>query len=154
MARYTKTSLGSNYASKQQIDSNLDDIKTAIDDTLSRKGDSPNAMEADLDMNSNQILNCVDATTPQEPVTLAQLNAKSAGANLTGIFRSAVTATAGQTVFTSPTYTISANNLFVYINGVLQAQAAYTETSTTSITLSEGAELGDVVDMVVHVLSS
>lgn len=74
MARYTKTSLGSNYASKQQIDSNLDDIKTAIDDTLSRKGDSPNSMEADLDMNSNRVLNLPDAESNGEPLTLGQFN--------------------------------------------------------------------------------
>lgn len=65
MARYTKTNLGTDYASKQQIDTNLDDIAIAIGDTLSRKGDSPNAMEADLDMNSNDILNVgsIDAQT-------------------------------------------------------------------------------------------
>lgn len=152
MARYTKTSLGSNYASKQQIDSNLDDIKTAIDDTLSRKGDSPNSMEADLDMNSNQILNLPDAVLPQEPVTLSQFNAQSVGTKTTQTLKQKHVATAGQTVFATPAYVIGSNNLSVYINGVRQDASAYTETSTTSITLSEGAELSDIVEVLVNEL--
>lgn len=152
MARYTKTSLGSNYASKQQIDSNLDDIKTAIDDTLSRKGDSPNSMEADLDMNSNQILNLPDAVLPQEPVTLSQFNAQSVGTKTTQTLKQKHVATAGQTVFTTPAYVIGSNNLSVYINGVRQDGAAYSETTTTSITLTEGAELSDIVEVLVNEL--
>lgn len=152
MARYTKTSLGSNYASKQQIDSNLDDIKTAIDDTLSRKGDSPNAMEADLDMNSNQILNLPDAVLPQEPITLSQFNAQSVGTKTTQTLKQKHVATAGQTVFTTPAYVIGSNNLSVYINGVRQDGAAYSETTTTSITLTEGAELSDIVEVLVNEL--
>lgn len=152
MARYTKTSLGSNYASKQQIDTNLDDIKTAIDDTLSRKGDSPNAMEADLDMNSNRILNLPNAINPAEPVTLAQFNANSGGTKTTSTLRQLHTATAGQTVFATPEYVIGSNNLAVYINGVRQNSEAYSETTTTSMTLSEGAELGDKVEVLVNEL--
>lgn len=49
-------------------------ITTAIENTLSRDGTSPNSMSADLDMNSNSILNLPDATTDQEPVTLGQFN--------------------------------------------------------------------------------
>ena len=150
--RYTKTSLGSNYASKQQIDSNLDDIKTAIDDTLSRKGDSPNSMEADLDMNSNQILNLPDAVLPQEPITLSQFNAQSVGTKTTQTLKQKHVATAGQTVFATPAYVIGSNNLSVYINGVRQDGAAYSETSTTSITLTEGAELSDIVEVLVNEL--
>jgi hypothetical protein len=48
-------------------------IETAITNTLSRDGTSPNPMQADLDMNSNQILNLPDALTDQEPATLGQL---------------------------------------------------------------------------------
>lgn len=61
-------------------------IETASDLFLSRNGTSPNTMEADLDMNSNQIINCGDldmngnkitglddAVDDDEPVTLGQL---------------------------------------------------------------------------------
>lgn len=48
-------------------------IETAVENTLSRDGSSPNYMQADLDMNSNQILNLPDATLDQEPATFSQL---------------------------------------------------------------------------------
>jgi hypothetical protein len=49
-------------------------IETAIENTLSRDGTSPNNMQSDLDMDSNRIINLPDALTAQEPVTLSQLN--------------------------------------------------------------------------------
>jgi hypothetical protein len=54
----------------------------------------------------------------------------------------------GQTVVTVPaTYTQGAYNLSVYLNGVKQVVGVdYTETSTTSITLTNPATLGDVID--------
>jgi hypothetical protein len=55
------------------------------------------------------------------------------------------TATAGQTVFTSPTYTIGTGQLRVFINGVRQFDTAYTETSSTSLTLSAGVRAGTQV---------
>lgn len=55
------------------INSNNTAIENAMQNTLSRDGSSPNQMEADLDMNSNQILNLPDATTDQEPATYGQL---------------------------------------------------------------------------------
>lgn len=50
-------------------------IETAMENTLSRDGTSPNQMSADLDMNSHRIYNLLDASTNQEPITLNQLNA-------------------------------------------------------------------------------
>jgi len=152
MARYTKVSLGSNYASKQQIDQNLDAIATAIDDTLSRKGDQPNTMEAELDMNSNRILNLPDAIQDQEPVTLQQFNTGAIGTKTTQTLRAQYVATSGQTVFTTPLYVPSSNNLHVYINGVRQDATAYTETNASSITLTEGVQAGDIVQLVVNEL--
>jgi hypothetical protein len=44
--------------------------ETALENTLSRDGTSPNMMAADLDMNSNSILNLPSPTVSTEPVTL------------------------------------------------------------------------------------
>lgn len=46
---------------------------TAVENTLSRDGTTPNHMNANLDMNSNRIINLPDALTDQEPATLSQL---------------------------------------------------------------------------------
>ena len=72
MARYTKTDVVTGDVVKSDVNVQLGLIETAVADTLSRKGDLPNTMEADIDMNSNQILNLPDATTSQEPMTLSQ----------------------------------------------------------------------------------
>lgn len=55
------------------------------------------------------------------------------------------TVNAGQTLFTTPTYTPGSSQLRVYINGVRQFNSEYTETSNTSVTLSSGCTSGDVV---------
>ena len=60
--------------------------------------------------------------------------------------RTVFTATAGQTVFTGVgTYEIGAGQLRVYIDGVRQFPTAYTETSTTSFTLTAGVAVGTAV---------
>lgn len=51
------TDLAAGYASNTQLNNNFQLIEEAFDNTLSRDGSTPNTMEADLDMNGNQILN-------------------------------------------------------------------------------------------------
>lgn len=75
MARYTqldKSSFGGQNSENEKI-------SLAIDDMLSRKaGDEPNAMETDLDMNSNRILNLPEPVADQEPVRKADFDALEA----------------------------------------------------------------------------
>lgn len=62
------------------------------------------------------------------------------------------TATAGQTIFTPGfDYIPGSNVLEVYINGVKQAGSAYTE-SQNFITLTEGVQAGDIVEIVSDVV--
>lgn len=69
------------------INANSDLIETALENTLSRDGTSPNSMSADLDlnsnallnmteldMNSNNIINLTDGVNNQDAVTFSQLN--------------------------------------------------------------------------------
>ena len=55
------------------------------------------------------------------------------------------TATAGQTLFTAPSYLIGSSQLRVYVDGVRQYPSDYTETSNTSVTLLTGAAVNDTV---------
>ncbi len=60
-------------------------------------------------------------------------------------------ATAGQTLFTLTlfTYAIGSHQLMVFVNGVFQTPANYTETSTSSVTLGfMTLAVNDVVDIV------
>lgn len=63
------------------INENNDLVTTAIDNSLSRYGTSPNAMEADLDMNGNNLLNLPAPSTDTEPVRVADMSAYIAQIN-------------------------------------------------------------------------
>lgn len=64
--------------------------------------------------------------------------------------RSIVTATAGQTVVTTPSYTLNNNTIQVYVNGFKVISGTdYTETSTTSITFTSGLTLSDEVEILI-----
>lgn len=56
--------------------------------------------------------------------------------------RSTIVATANQTVFTTSEYVVGSGQLRVYIDGVRQFPSEYSETSTTSFTLSTGVPAG------------
>lgn len=62
------------------------------------------------------------------------------------------TATAGQTTFTPPSYTVGFIN--VYRNGVLQGSADYTATNGTTVVLASGATSGDLVTVESFLVSS
>ena len=55
--RPTIIELTSSYGSQTAVNTSLINIRNQFDNTLSRDGSSPNNMEADLDMDSNDILN-------------------------------------------------------------------------------------------------
>ena len=66
--------LSSNPTSAQgTINTNWAAIVTALENTLSRDGTTPNYMEADLDLNSNQLLNVADGVLNTDGVNLGQL---------------------------------------------------------------------------------
>ena len=53
----TLTTITSGYASNTQLNNNFSELRDAFDNTLSLDGSTPNAMGANLDMNSNAIIN-------------------------------------------------------------------------------------------------
>ena len=73
MAKLTLFDLASGSFTVDLLNANFALIETALENTLSRDGTSPNTLSASLDMNSNRILNLPTAATNNEPVTLGQL---------------------------------------------------------------------------------
>ena len=57
MPKVTLNTIGSRYGSVDALNDNFDSVEAAIENTLSRDGTGPNAMDANLDMNGNTILN-------------------------------------------------------------------------------------------------
>jgi hypothetical protein len=67
------TNLNNQQSAVETVNRNNTDIEEALENTLSRDGTSPNSMEADLDMNSQRILNLPAPRLPEEPVRLADI---------------------------------------------------------------------------------
>jgi hypothetical protein len=61
--------------------------------------------------------------------------------------RTAITATAGQTVLTVAAYTPGTNTMVVYVNGVKLNASEYTETNSTTVTVTTGLALNDEVEV-------
>jgi len=57
MAKLTLNNIQGQFASTTELNSNFDLIETALENTVSRDGSSPNTMSADLDLNSQDINN-------------------------------------------------------------------------------------------------
>lgn len=66
------TSFGNEASAIQTINNNFAAVETALENTLSRDGTTPNTMEANLDMNDNRILNLPAAVAATEPVRKAE----------------------------------------------------------------------------------
>lgn len=136
-----------------QINANFDKLVAELQNKVLYRDNpngEPNQWENQQDANSNRLINLPDAVSPSEPATLRQINALSVGVQSVGISRASVSATDGQTVFATSSYVPGSNNLSVYINGVRQDASAYTETSATSFTLSEGVNAGDNVEYLIN----
>lgn len=77
MSKVTLTDLTAGYGLQAAYNANNDALKAAFDNTVSRDGSLPNAMLADLDMNSRKILNVATGTSSGDAVNLAQLMDKA-----------------------------------------------------------------------------
>lgn len=78
MSKYTLNTIGSislnPTTATNTINVNNATVQVALDDTLSRSGLSPNAMESNIDMNSNRILNLPQGLSAGEPLRVQDLN--------------------------------------------------------------------------------
>lgn len=83
MSKITLSNVGSiqqNPTTAQtEINSNFAVIQTAMDNTLSRDGTSPNVMGNNLDMNSNHILNLPAPVSNYDPIRLMDVSTINAG---------------------------------------------------------------------------
>lgn len=83
MPKLTLTTIATGYGSVDALNANFDAIETAIENTLSRDGTSPNTMSANLDMNSNRILNLPAPSNVNEPARLQDVQDAVAGGSAT-----------------------------------------------------------------------
>jgi hypothetical protein len=88
----TVTTLASGFNSTDVLNTNFENLKEAFDNTLSLDGSTPNAMEADLDLNGNNLIGAsgllingtdylADVTTAKTAAETAQTAAETAETN-------------------------------------------------------------------------
>jgi hypothetical protein len=96
--------------------------------------------------------------TTAPPTGTGNISCRYLGVPVTGVTTTAYrtvtefTATAGQTTFTPPSYTVGYIN--VYRNGVLLGSADYTASNGTTVVLATGATAGDLVTVESFLVSS
>lgn len=155
MAKVTLPTLAAGYLDVDTANNALQQIAAAFDNTVSRDGSTPNSMEADLDLNSNRIVNVAPGVNSNDAATLGQLT-EAVDARASGVVVQRIeqqTPTNGATVltFTTLEYEPGANNLALFKNGVrLFVPGGYAETSSTSVTLVVAANGTDVFTAVVN----
>jgi hypothetical protein len=151
MAKLTLATIGSRYASVAALNSNFDLIETALNNTLSRDGTSPNQLTANIDANNQTVLNLRNAVDASEAVPYGQLLdvITNSSGDMFVSQKQVFVADDGDDVFTFTTlsYTPGINNLMVFVNGSKQLLSTnYSETSSTSITFTSPLNEGDVVE--------
>ena len=111
------------------------------------EGGITTAFYANLNMHGHSINNLADAVEPQQAVTYKQLLDVAYGA--VDVLEEYIAAE-GQTVFTlTQEYVVGAENLAVFVNGLRQARGtAYTESTSTTVTFTEGLAAGDNIQFV------
>lgn len=117
MAKLTLNTIGSRYGSVDALNDNFDAIEQALENTFSLDGTSPNALEADLDMNGNDILNAGSVQTNSLVINGIPVVSGSV-VNSTPYASFFYFATAGQTSFSVSPYTPSSASVKVKVNGL------------------------------------
>lgn len=75
---------GNPSSAETAINNNNTAIEAAVENTLSRDGTTPNTMSANLDMNSNKIVNLTTPTADTDAATKAYADSIAAGEVVTG----------------------------------------------------------------------
>ena len=142
------TTIASGYYSRQALNNNFESLRDGFDNTLSLDGSTPNAMGADLDMNSNDILNAQTVNTEAlrlDGVLVSSSDLSAAGATL---FSDNYTGDGSTVAYTMSYQPFIKDNTQVYIDGVYQNKAGYSISGTT-LTFSEAPPLNSAIEIVV-----
>lgn len=137
MSKLVLNDINSGYASTSALNDNFALIETALENTLSRDGTTPNQMENSLDMNSNRIINLGQAISNSDAISYGQfLDIVQAEQNLTGIIP--ITwefVSTGVASYTLPLASSNAIDMYIVsVNGLMVSPSDYVvNTSSQSI---------------------
>lgn len=149
-------SLANTASARTAINDNFAAIADALDNTISRDGTTPNQMEADLDLNSNKIINVADPVDDLDAVN------KRSVEPLVNEFAQAIVethiegtarlerffATDGQTEFTLEDSPGSTKNMYVFDSGIAMSpdiDFTLTGSDLKTLTFFVGRSLGSEI---------
>lgn len=134
MSKITLNSVGSlidNTTAETTVNSNFSTIQTAIDNTLSRDGTSPNQMQSNLDMNGLQIVNLPTPATNNSPLRLQDLNTFNHGGTISTVPAGGTTGQ-GLTKHSNTDYDMQWSNVVTSVGMSLPADFTVTGSPVTS----------------------
>ena len=150
MAKITLNNLTTNFGSQALHNANNDTVEDHLNNKVLYRDNpagEPNAMQQELDMNSNRIINIGDAVNAQDAVTFKQfLNAGTLNTSVYMVeevfaFADFTVGTGITTITTTTDMVPGVNNLMVFVNGVAQPyNIGYTVVDTNELRIN--AELG------------
>ncbi len=148
------TSLANAGSAVNTLNENFAAIEAALENTVSRDGTTPNEMLADLDMNSNSLLNVADPVAETDGVNLRSIRPLVADA-VSDIVEEALTAghvvekytaTASQTTFPLGGSPVALSNTYVFVDGLAQVPGEdYTLVDGDTIEFAVGLSVNDEV---------
>jgi hypothetical protein len=143
------TTLTSGFNSTTTLNNNFTALRNAFDNTLSLDGSTPNAMNADLDMNSNDILNVGEIDV--QALTIDGVAVYPGSTQLATTYATqSYTGNGSTTVYSMGFNPGVKANVNVYIDGVHQNQDAF-NISGTSLTFTAAPPLNSAIEIKVPV---
>jgi hypothetical protein len=141
----TLTTLSSGFNSTTTLNNNFTALRNAFDNTLSLDGSTPNAMNADFDLNGNNILNANSIETEGLTINGVQVGSSELTPT-TALFSTEHTGNGSTTTF-SMTYNPGAEfNTYVFVDGVYQNKSTYS-ISGTNVIFSEAPPLNSKIEI-------
>lgn len=153
MARVVLATIQAGTGSTEALNANFDAIAEALGNLVSRVGDTPNQMEADLDLNGHTLVNSGTSDDPNRLMSFEEMvdYVTSHSSGLVIQKQELQIATAAQTLFTLEqfSYVPGSNNLAIYVDGVRKfSPQDYAETSGTEVTFAAGVSIGAEVEFI------
>jgi hypothetical protein len=142
----TISTISSGYASNTQLNNNFSALRTGFDNTLSLDGSTPNAMNADLDINSNDILNANEINTSSLRINGVLVSAGDTAVTSSIMSSDVFTGNGSTTVYTLSFAPFIKDNTQIYIDGVYQNKITYS-TSGNTLTFTEAPPLNSAIEV-------
>jgi hypothetical protein len=142
----TISTISSGYASNTQLNNNFSALRTGFDNTLSLDGSTPNAMNADFDMNSNDILNANVLYTDQLVLSGTVVTPVGLTASGASVVTDQFTGDGSTTAYVLSYAPQIKDHTGVFIDGVYQNKAGYSIAGTT-LTFTEAPPLNSAIEV-------